>query len=269
MVPYNMTTANIVFFANGRPYSLGADHPNFRTVQEKLLDGCDDLVELIRLADIPTAINRASHGTITVVGNTVAYRGEELHNIWTDKLLAFMDAELPFSPVLKALDSLMKNPSMRARNRLPLFVEKNKLGFLADGRIVGLKAVRNDYMDKHSGTVVNKPGIPITPMERYDIDDDPSTHCSKGYHVGSWDYVANFGRRDDRYLLCAFWPENVVAVPNDMTTKVRLTHYEILQELQRSEIDAFISQNHTVVVTDTGTSDDDGDGYRPSDDGDI
>ena len=257
MIPYNINAANLTFFINGRPYAVASDHPNFITIRDSLLDGSADPIALVDLADIPTALHKSSDGKITVTGNTVAYDGEALHNAWTDKLLSFMNQGLPFDPVLRALESLMKNPSMRARNRLPLFVEKNKLGFLSDGRIVGLKAVRNDYLDKHSGTVVNKPGVAIAPMDRRNIDDDPNTHCSHGYHVGSWDYVAGFGTGNDRYLLCAFWPENVVAVPNDMTTKVRLTHYEILQELQRDAIDAFISNNHNLVRTDNDLADDD------------
>lgn len=257
MIPYVINTANITFFINGRPYTVGMDHPNADEIKAMLLDGSTDTAALIDLADIPTAIQKPSDGKIEIRGDEVFYRGASLDNVWTTKLISFMQASLPFQPVLNALESLMRNPSMSARNRLPLFVEKNHLGFLPDGRVVGLKAVRADFKDKHSGTVDNTPGVAIPRMDRADIDDDPNTHCSHGYHVGTWDYVADFGRGNDRYLLCAFWPEDVVAVPTDKCTKVRLAHYETLQELPRAAIDGFIAKNHNVVTFDH----DDQDGY--------
>lgn len=254
MIPFNIADNNLVFIGNGRPYNVAADHQNFVAIRDALLSASHSLDELISLADIPTAIHMTSGGKISIVNGEVFYKDNPLHNVWTEKLLRFFEQGIPFDPLLRSLESLMRNPSFMARQRLPLFQQHNDLGFMPDGRLTGLKAVRFNFMDKWAGRFNNAPGK-ICEMPREAISDNPGEHCAPGLHVGSWSYVANYADRDsDRIVLVAFWPEDVVAVPNDLQTKIRVSKYESLLELDRSAVDAFIEKNNLVV--DTGNDDD-------------
>lgn len=264
MIPFNIADRNLVFITNSRPYNVSIENPNFATIRQILLsDPTPDPVALIELADIPTQIHARTDGKITVdaANSTVFYGSTQLDNVWTEKLLGFLHEDLPILPITLALESLQRNPSHTARTRLPLFQQKNELGFLPDGRLTALKAVKDNWRDKHSGTIDNSPGRLIA-MPRHEISDDPNVHCHVGLHVGTWEYVANFASNDsDRIILCAFWPEHVVSVPNDMTTKIRVCEYETLSELDRNTVVEFINRNKTVVDINNNSDDEFDDDY--------
>jgi hypothetical protein len=259
MIPFHITDRNITFIAGSKPYMVNHDHPNFTTISSELLSGNADVDRLIELADIPQHIHQASGGKIRVDPATqqVLFGDTPIHNVWVDKIFNFLSHDLPFEPIALSLESLMRNPSFQARERLPLFQQNNELGFLPDGRLVGLKAVRHDFMDKWNGTYDNTPGN-ICRMDRHDISDDPSVHCAPGLHVGSWSYVSGYASSpNDKIITVAFWPEHVVAVPLDLTTKIRVEEYESLSVLDRSAVDIFIRNNENIVVTNSVDPDDD------------
>jgi hypothetical protein len=88
-------------------------------------------------------------------------------------------------------------------------------------------------------------------MDRHLISDDPSVHCAPGLHVGSWGYVKDYASSSsDQIITVAFWPEHVVAVPLDLTTKIRVQEYESLSVLDREAVDVFIRNNENIVATD-------------------
>lgn len=249
MTPFHLTDRNITFIANSKPYMVNHDHPNFTTISRELLSTNPDANTLIELADIPLHIKTSSNGRIVgdPITQQVLFDSTPTHNIWVDKIFNFLADDLPIEPITKALESLMRNPSFQARERLPLFQQHNELGFLPDGRLVGLKAVRYDFKDKWNQTYDNTPGN-ICKMDRHLISDDPSVHCAPGLHVGSWSYVSNYASNsNDQIITVAFWPEHVVAVPLDLTTKIRVQEYESLSVLDRLSVDIFIRNNENIV----------------------
>ena len=92
----------------------------------------------------------------------------------------------------RASKACSSNPSMRARERFPIFAEVSGFGFLKDGRMGAFKAVRADFTDIHSGKFDNSPGKVVS-MPREDVDDDPEKTCSAGFHLGALSYVQDFG----------------------------------------------------------------------------
>ena len=63
-------------------------------------------------------------------------------------------------------------------------------------------------------------------MPREECDSDPNVTCSAGLHVGSMEYVHDFGHSDKVILEVLVSPRNVVAVPNDYNnTKMRTCEY--------------------------------------------
>jgi hypothetical protein len=95
--------------------------------------------------------------------------------------------------------------------------------------------IRNDWTDKHTGTILNRPGC--TPdMPRNAVCDDADRGCSKGFHAGSLEYVNGFASRygdedGDRIVLVEVDPADVVSIPKDCSCqKVRMCKYSVLQE---------------------------------------
>lgn len=247
MIPYNISDLSLTFFTKGRPWDVPADNPNFIAIRDSLLSGTADPDEVVRLADTRIAIQEAAPGVLEVRGHEVYWNDQPIHGVWVEKILKFKDQGLPFDPIFLALQDLMKNPTPAAIERLPIFVEQSKLGFTPDGRICGFKYVRNDFRDKHSGTVLYSIGSTVS-MPRERCDANPDQECSTGLHVGALEYVKGFGGGNDRLLLVAFWPHNAVAVPRDYGgQKLRVCEMDVLEELDRSAVDDFLNSNQTVV----------------------
>lgn len=264
-IPYNITDRSIMFFANGRPWNVSADNKNFDTIRTILLSqtvgrgGVDNRTndqvqaianQLVDLADEGAALIRASKGKLIIEGNELIYNGEILHNVWVDKIISFKTKDEKFTPVFNALEDLQKNPTPEARDRLPIFVERSKLGFLPDGRICAFKVVRHDYTDVHTGTLDNHPGKHVEiPRDR--VDPNPDQTCSYGLHLGALEYIPSFGlyNHDRRVMLCAFWPRDAVAVPVDYNgSKLRVCAYDVLSELDKKFIEDFMTKNQTTIT---------------------
>ncbi|MCG3776157.1 MAG: hypothetical protein JW395_3006 [Nitrospira sp.] len=245
-IAFHIADRSITFFAKGRPWVVAEDGDNFVAIRKGLLSIPQmDREELVKLADPVIALREASNGKINVEFDQVFYNGEVMHNVWVEKLLGLKSQGLPFDPLMKALESLQRNPTAAARERLPIFVEQSMLGILPDGRVAAMKVVRSDYMDCHSGSFDNAPGR-IVEQPRDNCDPDPDNECSSGLHLGAYAYLPNYGmnQSDRRVMLCAFWPEDVVAVRKDYSgQKMRVTRYEVLEELEKSSLPGFIEEN--------------------------
>jgi hypothetical protein len=80
------------------------------------------------------------------------------------------------------------------------------------------------YTDKHSGTMIIKLGAPVY-MPRHNCDSDPRIDCSYGLHVGATSYVNAFASNGNAVLVCLVNPANVVAVPENDNSKMRVSEY--------------------------------------------
>lgn len=148
-----------------------------------------------------------------------------------------IDAGTPMEPLKLFLQLLQRNPSYSSRKQTLDFMQRN--GFLIDeqGYIIGLKAVKHDYWDKHTGkTFLNQVGCQPT-MQRELVNDDPSTACSYGLHVGNWEYVRGFAASTDRIVVCKLDPMDVVSVPTyGRGNKLRCCSYLVVAELASRSI---------------------------------
>lgn len=234
-LPYTISNQSLTFFVKGKPYSLTREHERYAEAKQLLLaPGEHDAEHLMALVDVRKALLRDSYGAITFIGQDIVFKGKVLTGLWVDRILEFQKAGEPFGPLWNALGSLMQNPTQAAIERLPVFLEKSQLGFLEDGRFVAYKAVRGDYMDIHTGHTFRNM-IGDTPhMPRDQVNSDPNACCSTGLHVGTPDYVKDFGLGADgrRVMLIAVWPHDVVSVPYSYDgTKMRICAYEVIDEL--------------------------------------
>jgi hypothetical protein len=80
--------------------------------------------------------------------------------------------------------------------------------------------------DKHSHTFEYNLGEAHS-MPREECDSDPAIGCSRGLHVGSYDYVSSFGHSPSRDVIQAVLvnPMHVVAIPNHDNSKIRTCEF--------------------------------------------
>lgn len=82
-----------------------------------------------------------------------------------------------------------------------------------------------EFTDFFSGTTQVRLGGTVS-MPRDQCDNDPRNACSRGLHIGTPQYVENYGGRNAAYIACLVNPMNVVAVPGDYSyMKMRVCEY--------------------------------------------
>lgn len=73
------------------------------------------------------------------------------------------------------------------------------------------------------------------PMPREECDPSIRHSCSRGLHVGSYDYVSKFGSTRDTILACLVSPRDIVALPKSDRSKLRTCLYLPYAIMERDE----------------------------------
>lgn len=209
------------------PRIVRRGQPNFEAARAAIKE--KDWDKLVQLLDVKKAVQSFGSGRVEIRGDELLFDGAPLRNYLVTKIFAFMEAGLPIDNLTKFLERLQGNPSMRAREELYKFLETEDLPITEDGHFLAYKAVRADWMDKHSGRINNAIGR-VVEMPRDQVDDNQTRGCSRGLHAGSLSYVESFGNREtgDRFLLVKIDPADVVCIPNEDCRKLRCCRYEVV-----------------------------------------
>ena len=234
-LPFMLSDESLtVQFIDGTCKSISAHSPHFSGIVEAIKTNKSE-AEVKLMFSLAEAVKTFSDGSVTIQGETVLFKGQVIKNSVADRILKFMSNGLPWQPLAKFLENLMSNPSRRAVDYLYNFLEYENLAITDDGHFLAYKAVRNDYLDKHSGKFLNLPGSVLS-MQRNQVCDDPDLGCSYGFHVGSLQYVRDFAcgygsEGGDRILVVKVNPADVVSVPHDCAyQKVRTAKYLVVAE---------------------------------------
>jgi len=223
---YTINDKALFAVVNGRPFSLTADHPKFAEIREALIaHEPEDKIEGMFNAALAALRYMSPTGQVKLDGSILTFNGQEIHGVIIDRIIAFRDAGLPYEPLVALLQRLERNPSMRAKQELYSFLEKNKMPVTENGYILGFKGITEDWKDCHTRTVDNSIGAKPR-MKRNEVDDNWRLLCSSGYHVGSEQYATGFGART---IIVKIDPADVVSVP-DAGWKMRVCAYEVVAE---------------------------------------
>lgn len=180
--------------------------------------------------------------------------------VLAEKILDFIDKNLPVEALINFWKHLLLNPDVRVREQLYGFIEHRDIAITKRGYLVCVKAVavKRKYnketgekivvreYDENTGELIKEEfvtdmlfepyhngkygmvvqmGKAVT-MPREECDSNPNQTCSSGLHVGSIEYVKDFGRGDGVILEVLVSPRHVVAVPTDYNnTKMRCCEY--------------------------------------------
>lgn len=264
MYPYLIQGKNIVVVIDNKSHTITSSHLAYEKIKTAIREGDWDVVKGI-VDPVKTVVNYGA-GNIEVQGEKIFYKGQEMHNSLSSRLLQMIEEGFPIEPLAKFWDNLMENPSFRAVNELYTFLERNNLPITPDGQFLAYKKVRDDYMDVHSGTTPNRladawseedlaampltagkkneitiqivDGVTVVEMPRNFVNDDQNNTCAEGLHFCSKEYLNSFG--GERIMILKINPRDVVSIPNDYGySKGRASRYEIVGELGVRAEDAF------------------------------
>lgn len=239
-----------VIFPDGEVVPVGKDHASFREITQLLLDEAPE--EQIRallnpVKSIITRFQRLSE-RVTTDGVNLFFDGDVLHDSLADYILKLIREEsegnssVSWRPFVNFLEKLAQNPSQESRESLFDFVTHWGLTIRENGDFIAYKGVQDDFRSRRSGPAIvnnvrmngyvpNKPGNLIE-IERSYVDADRSNACGQGLHAGTYDYASWWGTK---IMAVAINPRDVVAVPRNEVTKLRVSRYEVLTEAGRKE----------------------------------
>ena len=260
--PYIVQGSNITVVIGTAPHTVSKSHIAYTKLLNAIKSNDWDTVQDI--IEPKKAVINFGQGNIEIEGDKIFWKGREMHNALTKRMVAMIQEDFPVEPLVAFMENLMENPSKRAVNELYGFLEKNTLPITSDGCFLAYKKVRQDYLDCHSGTVLNKPaaymtdedtaaleeavgknnevtvavedGVTVVSMDRNTVDDDQNRTCSTGLHFCSKDYLTHFG--GERIVILKINPRDVVSIPNDYNdSKGRCARYEIVDEIDKDKAD--------------------------------
>lgn len=228
MYPYLITTNNVTIVADSI-LTMVSTHPDYPSVLAHIKAGNWD--EAIALMSPRKAVESWVEGNIAIgQDDTLYYKGKVLSNAVVPVILKMRSEGFDVQPLVRFLDRLMANPSMRSRDQLWKFVEANSITVTPEGMILLYKKVKDDYYDCHTGKTHKYEVGTSHSMDRSLVDDDPTKTCSAGLHACSLAYLSHFS--GDRTLLVEVDPQDVVSVPVDhQHTKVRVRALKVVREI--------------------------------------
>ncbi len=233
--PVQFTADSVILLKGGRRFIASSSHINFHKIRDYIRAGRYNNIE--RLFEVKSSLEKIYN--ITIKDNSqIFYKDAPLHPVMAEKIMYFLRNGLPHRALIKFFNNLMENTSQTARDTLYDYLTQQKLPITDDGQFIGVKAIQRDWTDIHSGKVCNKVGKTVQ-MKREDVNSNPSECGHVGLHLGSAEYVRQYGKGDSsRYILVQVNPKDVVVVPREGTyQKIRVCKYKVIAEIKREDLD--------------------------------
>lgn len=175
-----------------------------------------------------TTVTQALPDGWVLEDGVLTWLGKEVDDAVKKRVLDAHSLGLPLTSFEMFLNNLDQNPSFNSRKQLMGFLSACDLPITDSGYLLAYKAVRDDFFDKHSGTVKYAIGSVVS-MDRSAVDDNPNNTCSHGLHVCSKEY----GRFANRLLIVYVNPADVVSVPTDYNNaKMRVCKLTVGEEVK-------------------------------------
>lgn len=219
----------LIAIIGGVQYKVHPEHPNYDMVKAAYLNG--DSEAFINTFNKKRTIENVieennSTNKVELVDGEVRYNGKVLHSVITKRVIECYNAgDEHYKSMLKFIENLMQNPSMRSVDQLYNFLENEYLPITEDGCFLGYKYVYEGYQAGHE----NKDGsynyyVPGTvhEMPRNEVCDNPDDPCAEGLHVGNLKYATS----SSKAIIVKVNPKDVVCVPKNEPCKVRVCKFE-------------------------------------------
>ena len=217
-----------------------SDHPRWESIRDAFAAGNDTLLE--SLVSIKSVIENYSVGKLSVNSAGVTYNGRAIHRLDSQRVMAFLKANMDYKPLANYMANIANNPSKHSIEEGYTFIEHLGLSLTPTGGVIAFKGVNNDYWSRQgnletvvlqgevdsAGRIKNSIGATIE-VERSSVCDQFSSHCAPGLHAGSLEYAKGWG---ERVVLVEINPADFVSVPDDANfQKLRCCKYTVIGEL--------------------------------------
>ena len=233
--PYLIQGKNIVVVIGNKSHTVSKTHISYQKVLDAIK--ANDWETVKDVIEPKKVVLNYGAGNVSVQGETLFWKGEELHTTLATRMITMLQEGFPVEPMVAFMENLMSNPSKRAVTELYGFLEKNSLPITPDGHFLAYKKVRDNFLDVHSGSMDNSVGK-VVEMERNKVDDDKNNTCSTGLHFCGMSYLNSFG--GERTVIVKINPRDVVSIPTDYNeAKGRACRYEVIGELGVEAEEAF------------------------------
>lgn len=232
-------TLTVVIDCGAEILTARNDHPKWNEIVEAFKSGNESVLQ--SLLSLKTVVENYSVGQLSINSTGVTFRGQPMHSVDSNRVMAFLRDGLPYKPLANYMSRKMANPSARAINELYNFLEHKNMPITPEGKIIAYKGVQKDFFSVHGNTatvvvqgqaneqgqILNAIGSTIE-VERSSVDDDFRQGCSFGLHAGSLQYATGWG---PRVVLVEIDPADVVSVPEDCgCQKLRCCKYKVIGE---------------------------------------
>lgn len=236
---------------HGDSYHFDSNHPKYTELVNAVISDQEDLV-LDTLNDKGKILSW-SEGNFELKDGFITYKGRQLENVLSDYVLGMIEKKIDYSSMLKFVENLYLNPSRNVLERLYKFLSHKNFPITPDGHFLGYKAVRSDFLDKHSGKFDNSVGKTVS-IDRNEVDENMQVNCSYGLHVGTINYVKGFANHGDKIIIVKVNPADVVAVPYADAQKLRCCKYEVV-DLYKEPLDSVYNDDYEEDDDDSGEDD--------------
>jgi hypothetical protein len=242
----------VSFTLHGAPYRILESDARFGAVMKALSEKDIEALEVAVVQTQDQAIMKMiSIDGMTATTEGVVFKGVQLHGVVVEKIKSLMQNGFDANRVVYFLRWLQDNSSSSSVLELYDFMSYKELPITPEGYLIAYKGVGADgysingdletivlqgHVDS-SGRILNNVGATIQVL-RHQVDDNRNHGCSRGLHVGSWDYAQHWAGPDGKVLTVRVNPKDVVSVPIDCQhQKMRVCEYEVLDSVT-SEIES-------------------------------
>lgn len=87
MLPQIVNDQSIMFFADGQPWTVGADHVHFERIRDLLVSGSEDVRLLTRLCDVRIAVEDATGGRGQLTEDGLFIDGAAFPEAWAKRAI--------------------------------------------------------------------------------------------------------------------------------------------------------------------------------------
>ena len=136
-----------------RVLTATADNPNWKKIEAAVK--ARDEQALINAISIKEAVKGFGVGTgdVTIKGNKVFYRRQQLHGLDVDRMIAYITGGFPKESLILFLESKFRNPVLESVETLYGFLEGKQMPITDNGTILGWKGVSEDYHSIMTGDI--------------------------------------------------------------------------------------------------------------------
>jgi len=224
-----------------RVLTATADSPNWKKIEDAIK--ARDEQSLINAISIKESVKGfgVGNGDVSIEGNKVFYRGQQLHGLDVDRMIAYITGGFPKESLILFLESKFRNPVPESVETLYGFLEGKQMPLTDRGTVLGWKGVSADYnsimtgdepllsgIRNANGSISNRVGELVW-MDRKYVNADRTNTCAPGLHIGSMSYAKGWGQKT---MIVEFSPEHAVVVPDvEKADKLRVHKYRVVGEV--------------------------------------